>query len=94
MSNSNDILKNAGRILQEIRDKNPGLDKQGILMVGHPRKSADDFPKDDTMSEPVPADCSKCGDPVWSTELKVELIKQSPNSLLLCGDCMIRMMQS
>jgi len=87
-----DLMRKIGKVIREAeKNSTPGTP---ILMIGHPRLNETDFPVDPTMITPLPSVCGKCGDPVWSTEAK-ELIKiEKPNSLLLCGDCLVRMVNS
>jgi hypothetical protein len=61
---SPEVLAEAQTILAKFPPNTP------VLMLGHPRNSETDFPKDQTMSAPTKAECTGCACPVWGTVVK------------------------
>jgi hypothetical protein len=60
-----------------------------IYMVVPFRKGPHDYTKGETdLSTPVPAHCTKCGQPVWSSAFKQWIKKLAQEVHLLCPVCM------
>lgn len=68
------------------------LPKGIVTMMGHP---GDKPPANDpTMTSAVQSICSHCKTQVWATELKVAVLELSPESIILCVECLTELLKS